>query len=88
MTVGAAFLVGLAVSDVILDLSSTVVIILCFAGKIGVAAARSAARMLTGESFPTPVRTMGYGITGVAAGLNFKSTIFSAISWLNYVSSL
>ncbi|CAL8092517.1 unnamed protein product [Orchesella dallaii] len=69
MLVGAAFLVALAVSDVIFILSSTVVIVLCFAGKIGVAAARSAARMLTGESFPTPVRTMGYGITGVAAGI-------------------
>ncbi|ODM92986.1 Solute carrier family 22 member 21 [Orchesella cincta] len=85
MTLGAVFLVSLAVSDIFFVLSSTIVIILCFTGKIGVAAARSAARMLTGESFPTSVRTMGYGITGVAAGvggiLSPQIVLFGSLWW-------
>lgn len=71
MFLSAAFLVSLAIFDLLMagGLSAFVVASLCLSGKFGVAGARSAARMLTGESFPTAIRTMGYGISGVTAGV-------------------
>lgn len=38
-------------------------------GQLGMAAARSAARLLSGESFPTAVRTMGMGIGGITSNI-------------------
>jgi hypothetical protein len=71
MSLGAVFLVLLACLDLIYGTSLNFgwVAFLTLAGKFGVAGARSAARMLTGESFPTAIRTMGYGISGVTAGV-------------------
>ncbi|CAG7727980.1 unnamed protein product [Allacma fusca] len=71
MSLGTIFLVALAILDLTfgVSLNSSLVAALCLLGKFGVAGARSAARCLTGESFPTPIRTMGYGISGVTAGV-------------------
>jgi len=71
MTIAAIFLVVLALLDLLygVTLSAVTVTTMCLIGKFGVAGARSSARILTGESFPTPIRTMGYGITGVLAGI-------------------
>jgi MFS family permease len=71
MSLATLFLVALAVLDLTYGtlLSAVTVSILSLCGKFGVAGARSAVRMLTGESFPTAIRTMGYGISGVTAGV-------------------
>lgn len=71
MGLGAVFLVLLAGLDLFYGMSLEVGLaaFLTLSGKFGVAGARSAARMLTGESFPTAIRTMGYGISGVTAGV-------------------
>jgi hypothetical protein len=71
MSWAAVLLVSLAALDFAYGvlLGPMTVAMLCLLGKIGVAGARSSARLLTGESFPTPIRTMGYGITGVTAGI-------------------
>ena len=71
MCFGSIFLATLAMLDLSygFSLDSRIVMTLCILGKLGVAGARSAARCLTGESFPTPIRTMGYGISGITAGV-------------------
>jgi hypothetical protein len=71
MTLGAVFLVNLAGLELIYgnEVNPTLIAVLCLFGKLGTAGARSSARILTGESFPTSVRSMGYGITGVMAGV-------------------
>lgn len=71
MCLGAVFLVLLAGLDLLygINLEVKVVAFLILSGKFGAAGARSAARMLTGESYPTAIRTMGYGISGVMAGV-------------------
>ena len=71
MVWAAIFLVSLACLNHIYgaELGPVTVATLCLLGKLGVAGARSSARLLTGETFATPIRTMGYGITGVAAGV-------------------
>lgn len=71
MSLGACFLVLLAGLELSFGtlMDPGFVAFLTLSGKFGVAGARSAARMLTGESFPTSIRTMGYGISGVTAGV-------------------
>jgi len=71
MSLATLFLATLAILDLSFGalVSTFTVSILSLCGKFGVAGARSALRMLTGESFPTAIRTMGYGISGVTAGV-------------------
>ncbi|OXA44164.1 solute carrier family 22 member 15-like [Folsomia candida] len=87
MSLGACFLVLLAGLELSFGtlMDPGFVAFLTLSGKFGVAGARSAARMLTGESFPTSIRTMGYGISGVTAGVGgiFSPQIayFGALWW-------
>lgn len=71
MTGAAVFLCALAILQLFLDLSQepTIVLALCLTGKLFAAAARASARTLTGESFPTSIRNMGFGMVGVSASL-------------------
>ncbi|CAG7726495.1 unnamed protein product [Allacma fusca] len=71
MTLVAFFLVGIAIVQLTLDRAESGVIIaaLCFLAKYGTAGARSAARTLTGESYPTAIRVMGIGFSGGTASL-------------------
>ena len=60
MTIAAIFLTSIAIIQLSMDLTGNewLVPTLCLLGKMGVAGARSAARTLTGESFPTAIRVM------------------------------
>jgi len=71
MSFCALFLVILAICEIILDHEDIpiAVLSLCLLGQFGMASARSAARLLSGESFPTAVRTMGMGIGGITANI-------------------
>ena len=65
MTFAAIFLCVIAVLQTVLpDFHNQTYLMatLCFLGKFGTAVARPLARTLTGESYPTAVRTMGVGI--------------------------
>lgn len=66
MTIAAIFLVNVAFLELFYgnEVNATIIAVLCLLGKLGTASARSSARLLTGESFPTQMRSMGYGITG------------------------
>lgn len=68
MTLSAAFLVGLAICFITLKtVSPTIILIGCFVGLFGLSCTRAALRLLSGESFPTAVRTMGLGMGGLGA---------------------
>ncbi|XP_021957175.1 organic cation transporter protein [Folsomia candida] len=72
MTFCAVFLVALAITLVFVEHSNipnAAIVSLCLLGQFGMAAARSAARLISGESFPTAVRTMGMGIGGITANM-------------------
>ncbi|XP_035713355.1 solute carrier family 22 member 21 isoform X2 [Folsomia candida] len=71
MSGSALFLISLAIltifkDDFVIDISNITQSLLLLA-KFCSAGSRSSIRLFTGESFPTPVRNMGYGIVGVAA---------------------
>jgi len=69
MGFAAALLVVLTVLDSVLIMDELIVAGICLLAKIGFAGARSSTRLLTGESYPTPIRTMAFGICGVGAGI-------------------
>ncbi|CAG7832469.1 unnamed protein product [Allacma fusca] len=88
MTLAAIFLVSIAILQLTADLSGKeyVVAILCLIGKFGTAGARTSARTLTGESFPTSVRTMGLGIAGVTGSIGAAVSPQLAYIGTNYPS--
>ncbi|CAG7816007.1 unnamed protein product, partial [Allacma fusca] len=71
MTAAAVFLVALAIVDltVISESHSTIVVVLCLLGKMGISGARGCVRTLTGETYPTAIRSMGACLCGVSTGL-------------------
>lgn len=70
MSLSAIFLVSLAVCFLTMDeVNSTLILVGCFVGLFGLALTRAAARLLSGESFPTAVRTMGLGMGGLGANV-------------------
>ncbi|XP_021946577.2 organic cation transporter-like protein [Folsomia candida] len=73
MTFCALFLVALALCEIFVEASDPslilITVIFCLLSQLGMACARSAARLLSGESFPTSVRTMGLGMGGIAANV-------------------
>ncbi|CAG7821166.1 unnamed protein product [Allacma fusca] len=71
MTITAIFLVAIAILLLTVGLEGhdSLRASLYFIGKFGTAGARSACRTLTGESFPTAVRTMGIAMASITASL-------------------
>jgi MFS family permease len=71
MSLGALFLGSMAILELTVHLVNvpTSVIVLCLLGKFCVAGGRSCARTLVGELYPTAVRSMGSGLSGVGAGI-------------------
>ncbi|CAG7727847.1 unnamed protein product, partial [Allacma fusca] len=73
MTLAAVALVAVPVIQLILDVNNPglglAIAGLCFLAKYGSAGARCAGRTLTGESYPTAIRTMGLAFSGSTSPL-------------------
>lgn len=71
MTFCAIFLVTIAILQLVIDFTfyPTLLAVLCCLGRYGIAASRSLARTLTGESYPTAIRSMGIAFSGSPAGI-------------------
>ena len=71
MSLGALFLVILAILQLTLDVTQfpTLVLTIALMGKFGAALARPSTRALSGESFPTAVRGMALGLCGVSSSI-------------------
>lgn len=68
MSLSAVFLVNLAVCFLTLDtVSPTIILVGCFVGLFGMACTKASLRLLSGESYPTSVRTMGLGLGDLGA---------------------
>ena len=69
--VSAIFFLSLAFMEVFVGLEGfqTLFIVFVLLGKLGVAGARSSIRVLTVESYPVSIRTMGFGMARIAAAL-------------------
>jgi hypothetical protein len=82
MSLGAFFMVVIAVLQLTLDASKfpTLILIMALLGKFGTAVARSATRALSGESFPTSIRAMGAGLCGISASIG--GVISSQLAYL------
>lgn len=71
ISMGSLFMVLLAIFHLTLDptLFSTLFLVTAFIGKFGVSVARSAARALISESFPTSIRSMATGLCGACSSI-------------------
>lgn len=71
MTFGAVFMVITAISFLAMGVNvpGELVLVLCLLSLFGMSATRSTSKLLTGESFPTNLRAMSFGISGIAITL-------------------
>ncbi|CAG7724543.1 unnamed protein product, partial [Allacma fusca] len=71
MTLSAVFLVSIGILQVCYHgrNAAQIVAILCLCGKYGATGAKMPTRLLTGESYPTAIRTMGIGVASITASL-------------------
>lgn len=80
-TLSASFFVALAICFLSMEtVSSTLILISCFVGLYGMACTRASVRLLSGESFPTAVRTMGLGLGGL--GANVAGVVTPQVAYL------
>jgi hypothetical protein len=84
MTFCAFFLVVQAICVIFFETSSPLLaictIVFCLLSQLGLSSARASARLLSGESFPTAVRTMGLGMGGVSA--TFAGVLTPQLSYI------
>ncbi|ODN00544.1 Organic cation transporter 1 [Orchesella cincta] len=80
MVLSAVFLVALAICFLTISVGSYLILIVCFVGLLGMSCTRAATRLLSGESFPTAVRTMGLGVGGL--GANIAGVVTPQVAYL------
>lgn len=51
------------------QVTGSLIMSVCFIGTFGLACTRASVRLLSGETFPTAVRTMGLGVGGLGANV-------------------
>ena len=86
MTSCAASLALIAVLQLVIEFSlyPTLLTVLCCLGRYSIAAARSLARTVTGESYPTDLRTMGIAVassSSAIAGALSAQVVYFGSTW-------
>ncbi|CAL8116537.1 unnamed protein product [Orchesella dallaii] len=80
MALSAVFLVALAICFLTIFVEFYLILIVCFVGLLGMSCTRAATRLLSGESFPTAVRTMGLGVGSL--GSNVAGVVTPQVAFL------